>query len=209
MFRRIFAPSVLVALALAGCLLAPSAVLAQQGQRLYNWSGGWGGARDSYGFYNDAGYGGAYSSVTPSETYAPNYAYVPTTTYTPSYAYAAPTYYIMPTVAASGAPSGYQSFYPPEPGNDSSNVPAANGKRGGLIKVAVPADAQIWFDGNKTVQAGTLRHYITPPLGTGQAFAYTLKARWLNNGQEVTQTREVTVRAGETASVSFPTSTGQ
>ncbi len=53
MFQRIFARSNLAAAALLGFLLVPDPAAAQQGQNLYEWSGGWGrssgGSSGSYG----------------------------------------------------------------------------------------------------------------------------------------------------------------
>jgi uncharacterized protein (TIGR03000 family) len=66
-----------------------------------------------------------------------------------------------------------------------------------LIGVRVPENAEIWFDGEKTSQKGTLREFVTPPLDPGQKYTYEIKARWDENGREVTRLRKQEVYAGD------------
>jgi uncharacterized protein (TIGR03000 family) len=66
-----------------------------------------------------------------------------------------------------------------------------------LIGVRVPENAEIWFDGEKTSQKGTLREFVTPPLDPGQKYTYEIKARWDENGREVTRVRKQEVYAGD------------
>jgi uncharacterized protein (TIGR03000 family) len=65
----------------------------------------------------------------------------------------------------------------------------------------VPADAEVWFDGDRTRHTGTLRHYYTPPLTPGKQYAYQVVARWTEDGKAVEQKRRIEVRAGETVRV--------
>jgi uncharacterized protein (TIGR03000 family) len=71
------------------------------------------------------------------------------------------------------------------------------------IILRVPADAQVFFDGNPTTQAGTEREYVTPPLAAGATFHYSIRARWTENGRPVEQTRRVPVTAGARVRVDF------
>jgi uncharacterized protein (TIGR03000 family) len=71
------------------------------------------------------------------------------------------------------------------------------------LNIAVPADAEIWFDGNKTRQTGTARSFVSPPLTPGHDYAYEVKTRWLENGYEVTQTRRVIVHASDVINLRF------
>ena len=43
----------------------------------------------------------------------------------------------------------------------------------------------------------------SPPLSAGQAYHYTVKARWEQNGRQVERTRRVEVRAGQRSRVDF------
>jgi uncharacterized protein (TIGR03000 family) len=98
-----------------------------------------------------------------------------------------PVYYYSAPAYTYGAPAdGYQ------------------GNSAVLISVSVPADAEIWFDGSKTVQTGTLRRFVSPPIVPGHDYAYEVTAKWMENGREVTQSRRVLVHAGERVSIIFP-----
>jgi uncharacterized protein (TIGR03000 family) len=66
-----------------------------------------------------------------------------------------------------------------------------------LIAVRVPDSAVIWFDGDRRTETGSLREFVTPPLPPGQKYTYEIKAQWVENGQEVFQTRKVDIYAGD------------
>jgi uncharacterized protein (TIGR03000 family) len=66
-----------------------------------------------------------------------------------------------------------------------------------LIVAHVPEDAQIWFEGEPTVQKGDLRPFTSPPLTPGKDYTYTLRVRWAEDGRQVSQTGLVPVHAGE------------
>jgi uncharacterized protein (TIGR03000 family) len=72
------------------------------------------------------------------------------------------------------------------------------------IDLRVPADAQIWFDGEKTAQAGTLRHFVSPPLTSGKEYLYEVRATWKEGEREVTESRHLSIRAGSHLSAFFP-----
>jgi len=76
-----------------------------------------------------------------------------------------------------------------------------------LLNVSVPASAEIWFEGKKTAQSGRRRQFISPPLIPGREYSYDVKARWTENGKEVTRTRHLVVQAGDVISVSFNSAT--
>jgi uncharacterized protein (TIGR03000 family) len=64
------------------------------------------------------------------------------------------------------------------------------------IEVRVPAGAEVWFDGTKTSQSGDVRHFVSPPLAAGHRYTYHIRARWTENGREVTRSRELAVVPG-------------
>ncbi len=103
------------------------------------------------------------------------------------YSHRHPVYYYSAPAYTYGAPAdGYQ------------------GNSAVLISVSVPADAEIWFDGSKTVQTGTLRRFVSSPIVPGHDYAYEVTAKWKEDGREVTQSRRVLVHAGESVNVIFP-----
>jgi uncharacterized protein (TIGR03000 family) len=73
------------------------------------------------------------------------------------------------------------------------------------LAVQVPADAEVWLEGTKTRQSGASRLFVSPPLQAGGHYAYSVRARWTEDGRETEQTQEVVIRPGERASVRFPT----
>jgi uncharacterized protein (TIGR03000 family) len=112
--------------------------------------------------------------------------------YWPSY-YGGYAYPVYGDAAPSYAPAPvYQqrSYYPPP-------QPATPAPATATIELYVPANAEVWFQGRKTNQTGTLRRFVTPPLNADAASSYELKVRWKDaDGQVQEQTRDVTVQPG-------------
>ncbi len=77
----------------------------------------------------------------------------------------------------------------------------------GTILVTLPADAKLSIDGYVSQQTSAQRRLITPAIQPGQEFTYTLVAETTQNGQVVSQTQQVTVRAGQQMPVNFNFST--
>jgi uncharacterized protein (TIGR03000 family) len=71
------------------------------------------------------------------------------------------------------------------------------------VEVRVPADAEVWFDGKKTSQTGTVRHFQSPPLKAGERYGYEVRASWKRVGQETEKIRHLSVRAGDRVTVDF------
>jgi uncharacterized protein (TIGR03000 family) len=85
----------------------------------------------------------------------------------------------------------YRSMYSP------ANVDAR-------IRVAVPdANAQVFFDDSPTRQTGLERFFYSPPLDTTKNYSYTVRATWMENGKEVSRTKDVKVQSGRTSIVDF------
>jgi len=146
----------------------------------YGYYGGW---PNYYGSYPYGGYSDYYPSTYSSDWSSPAYnsGYYPSNSaYYPSY--------------GSGI-SSYPDSYAP-----------ATAQAGAIahVTVSVPADAEIWFDGSKTTSTGSVREYQSPALTPGNRYAYEVRARWYENGQEVTQTQQVQVTAGSHVNVQFP-----
>jgi uncharacterized protein (TIGR03000 family) len=123
------------------------------------------------------------------------YGYYPYYGYSDYYPYTSPAY-----------DSGYYSSYgdvTPSYLNSDRSVTAQPDTRA-QITVSLPADAEIWFQGTKTSTTGAVREYQSPPLVPGTRYTYELRARWSQNGHEVTQTQQVEVAAGTHVNVHFP-----
>jgi len=162
----------------------------------------------SYGYY---GYYPATSYFYPSYysygyypygwSYAPGYY----AAYYPSYNYGAlglypsftgTDYYSTPvrsySYAASGDTSGYYSAATP----DANTV---------KLNVRVPdPDAQVWVEGQLTRQRGTSREYVSSaPINPDRNYVYQVRARFVQDGRTVDETKTVPVRANETRTVDF------
>jgi uncharacterized protein (TIGR03000 family) len=71
------------------------------------------------------------------------------------------------------------------------------------ITVIVPADAEVFFDGDATMQKGAERVFVSPPLQAGKTFYYELNARWKEGDKPVDHKRRVDVTAGGVVRVDF------
>lgn len=69
------------------------------------------------------------------------------------------------------------------------------------IVVTLPADAKLAFDGVATTSTAEVRSFATPVLAAGVNHSYTLSAEIVKNGQKLTASQTVTVKAGETTQV--------
>jgi uncharacterized protein (TIGR03000 family) len=78
-----------------------------------------------------------------------------------------------------------------------------------LLTLRVPANAEVWFDGQKTTETGSIRSYITPSLDPNRDFSYQVRVRGTQNGREVDRTRKVDVHAGDRLFVNFMHSTSE
>jgi uncharacterized protein (TIGR03000 family) len=214
MIRRLFlfgAPL----FAAAALLLTPAE---SQAQRFGGYRGGWGGYSGGWGGYNSGwrgsyypgysyGWGGYYSPSYNygwgSSYYQPGYSYYPSSSYYyPNYSYYPSSSYYYPyystylTTGDQSNTTGYQSSYPPD--TENANV--------AFVRVEVPMDADVIFEGQKTEktqQGGTDRLYVTPPLEKDKKYYYEVKARWMDNGKEVERTKRVDIQAGGRAVVDF------
>ncbi len=73
------------------------------------------------------------------------------------------------------------------------------------ITIFVPPDAEIFFNGQPTVQKGGERLFISPALPVGKKAYYTVLARWKQGDKTVEQTRRVDVTGGTAVKVDFLT----
>jgi len=92
---------------------------------------------------------------------------------------------------------------------DAAAMPA-NSSGQALIDVRVPAaDAEVFFEGNNTRQAGARRMFQSPAVPVGTTYYYKVRARWKKaDGSVADEERSVAVRANETTVVDFGTPAG-
>jgi uncharacterized protein (TIGR03000 family) len=117
--------------------------------------------------------------------------------------------------------SGYgSSFYAPatdsfstvngysQPNEDYSlNPPQGSGQALSptdvVFYVHVPANAEVSVNGTPSTQTGEVREYASSSLQPNKTYTYSFRARWLQNGRPVDETRKLRVTGGEVRNVDF------
>ncbi len=186
MSRKGLSAAPLMAALLAFSVWAPLAVAGGGGRGGYGGGGYYGG----YGGYR-GGYGGRYYGYGPGFGIGIGVGFYPYDyDYAPAYVYAPPTI----IVAAPPAAPAVTVAAPPAPAPEDGCA---------RLQVLVPADAEVWFDGNLTTTRGEQREFTSPPLTPGRDYQYQVRARWTDGGRVVDQTRTVAVRANARVGVNF------
>ncbi len=65
------------------------------------------------------------------------------------------------------------------------------------IEVTVPANAEVWFNGEMSTEAGEQRKFVSKELQPGMPHTFTMKVRWMNNGQDTTRELTIPMHPGE------------
>jgi uncharacterized protein (TIGR03000 family) len=72
------------------------------------------------------------------------------------------------------------------------------------LELRLPATAEIWVEGDRTSQTGSVRNFMSPQLEPGKSYTYSIRAHWTSvAGQDVEVTRTVKVQAGRRIVVDF------
>jgi uncharacterized protein (TIGR03000 family) len=109
-------------------------------------------------------------------------------------------------VIESAPPAGTPAPMPKPPVSDGKPKEEVNAPAPATIQVSLPADAKLMIDGAKTVSTSASRLFVSPELAPAKDFQYTLRAEIIRDGQSLTATERVTVRAGMETRVSLPLS---
>jgi len=72
------------------------------------------------------------------------------------------------------------------------------------IRVSLPADATLLVDSFRTTSTSSSRLFVSPALEPAKEFSYTLTAEIVRNGEKMTVSEVVTVRAGTESVVNLP-----
>jgi uncharacterized protein (TIGR03000 family) len=197
MFRKAFAFGGLLLLGGAAVLVTPGSGQAQhRGGGSFHGGGFHGGGFHGGGFRGGGFHAGRFHAGFGGYGYG---AYYPYYGYYDSYE---PSSNLSPGVTDD---SGYYGSYgdvTPSYSDYYAPATAAPDTSAG-ITVKVPADAEIWFNDTKTTSTGSVRAFHSPPLTPGDRYTYDIRARWNENGHELTQTQQVKVTAGAKVNVQF------
>jgi uncharacterized protein (TIGR03000 family) len=171
-------------------------------------AGGWYRGGLYYGGYNLGGYYPFYGGYSYPYYGAYSYPYYGGYSY-PYYGGYYPYYSLNSYGYSDLLPGAEDVLSPPSVDQQSSALTSGSASgTGAHVTVSVPVGARVWIDDKPTDPTGTYREYTTPPLAPARRYAYAIKASWIDNGREVTQTQKVQVSAGDYANVRFPVAQG-
>ena len=125
----------------------------------------------------------------------------------PFYPYGSPyygsSYYYEPVVNVLQPPIAPPAYFAPETVPPPSPTEKPNPTIA-MLELRVPENAEVWFDGDRTSQTGTLRHFESPTLESGRTYTYQIRARWTDaEGKPVDRTKQVKVQTGSRVGVDF------
>ncbi len=144
------------------------------GYRPYPYYGLGLGIGFGYPGYLPYGYGLGYGSGLASGSY-----------------YAGPNTVVTPSVPAPATPPPEET---PQPQQDGT----------ARLMLLVPANAEVWFDGQPTTQTGTERAFVSPVLTPGKTYTYAVRVRYVKDDGKVSdETRPIQVRANDRWVVDF------
>jgi uncharacterized protein (TIGR03000 family) len=118
---------------------------------------------------------------------------------------------LFDTYPAPGVPGSPWAVPVPAPGTvgaKPANPPTVsltgNGPTGrATVVVRLPADARLFADTRALTLTGAERKFVSPELPVDQEFVYRFKAEYERDGETVSVTKKVTVRAGATVAIEF------
>jgi uncharacterized protein (TIGR03000 family) len=181
-----------------GTALLAAAFLALAGEAWAGWPGRW--VDIGIGPYRDPRYTNTEGNIpgTPRDL-APGYGYYP------DYSYHWPSLREAVALKRAGLTP---CDVPPGPGPGASPPPAViagPAAAPAVLRVRVPADAELWIGDSPTAQLGAERQFVSPPLESGRNLSYEIRARWQEQGRAVERTRTVPVYPGDRVTVDFLT----
>ena len=151
------------------------------------------------------------SPVPIADPYSPYPAY-PTYPASPTFPSPSPA---LPTIPGTSVPPAIPAPAEPPPASVNENPglslnrttatasTAGTGPARATVVVRLPADARLFAEGTPLTLTTAERTFVTPVLPGGGEYGYTFRAEYARNGETITQTRTVGVRAGGKVSVEF------
>jgi uncharacterized protein (TIGR03000 family) len=83
--------------------------------------------------------------------------------------------------------------------NGQGMLPSTNAK----LVVELPANAKLFIDNRPVKATAGVQTFDTPALEPGQAYFYMVRIERMRDGQPVSETRRIIVRAGQVARADF------
>lgn len=79
----------------------------------------------------------------------------------------------------------------------------------GVIIVRLPDDAKLFAEGRQLTLKSDQRRFVTPPLPSDRDAVYNLRVEYTRDGEVISRTKRVQIRAGESKTVEFHDQTAQ
>ncbi len=73
----------------------------------------------------------------------------------------------------------------------------------GVVLVRLPEDAKLYAEGRQLSLKTEVRRFVTPPLPANRDAVYNLRVEYIRDGEVISRTKKVTIRAGETKELEF------
>jgi uncharacterized protein (TIGR03000 family) len=80
----------------------------------------------------------------------------------------------------------------------SGDMNTARGENRVMLNIQAPAGANLWISDVFVGQGGSSRQFVSPPLENGRTYTYDIKARWMQDGREMTSARTLEFQGGQT-----------
>jgi uncharacterized protein (TIGR03000 family) len=90
---------------------------------------------------------------------------------------------------------------PASPAAPPAGTPAQVERKPVTLVIRVPDGSDLFVQGKKSQQSGTVRTFESPPLPVGRKYVYTLKATWQEGTEPRAVEQQVPVQGGDTTQV--------
>jgi uncharacterized protein (TIGR03000 family) len=146
---------------------------------------------------------------------------VPTTSYyyesTPAGCYGTPSMPLSTGPAPFNFPSASPDYAVPSatPPNTINEDPrfrpaiSNNDAMRGTVIVRLPENATLYAEGRRLNLTGESRRFVTPPLPSMAEYSYTFRVEYTRNGETISRSKQVNVKAGTTTNVEFDDGLGR
>jgi uncharacterized protein (TIGR03000 family) len=67
-----------------------------------------------------------------------------------------------------------------------------------MLNIQAPPGAGLWISDVFMGQGDGNRQFVSPPLENGRKYVYDVKARWMQDGREMTSTKSLEFQGGQT-----------
>jgi uncharacterized protein (TIGR03000 family) len=93
--------------------------------------------------------------------------------------------------------------------NEDRYRPVVNDAARATVIVKLPTDAVLYAEGRKLNLTSDVRRFVSPPLPTNSDYTYNFRTEYTRNGEVITRTKSISVKAGGSFNLEFDESYGK